>query len=86
MCNRSDIRQFAKEAKEIGVNYIGLCCGNAANYMREIAEVYGRNPEASRFRPDLSQNILFGDRACSKTREHVMGIDDKTVFQEHKEW
>lgn len=61
ICNRKEVRQFAREAKEIGVRYIGLCCGDAANLIREIAEVYGRNPPASRFAPDMSNNIMIGE-------------------------
>ncbi|XP_033740000.1 betaine--homocysteine S-methyltransferase 1-like isoform X1 [Pecten maximus] len=61
LCSRDEIREFAEEAKAIGVNYIGLCCGNAANYFRELAEVYGRTPEACRYRPNMTFNYIFGD-------------------------
>ncbi|KAJ8314969.1 hypothetical protein KUTeg_007119, partial [Tegillarca granosa] len=63
MCSRSDVRRFAQEAKELGVNYIGLCCGNAPNYLREIAEVYGRKPPASKYAPDIQKNPAFEDDA-----------------------
>ena len=59
-CNRSDIRTFAEEAKAIGVQYIGLCCGNAPNLTREIAEVYGKNPPASKYRSDMTKSATFG--------------------------
>lgn len=66
MCSRSDIRQFAQEAKKIGIEYIGLCCGNAPNYFREIAEVYGRKPEASKYTPDVSMSFIFGEKISKK--------------------
>ena len=69
MCNRSDVRQFAKEAKEIGVQYIGLCCGNAPNLTRELAEVYGRTPAASKYSPDVSENVLIGKRGAEINKE-----------------
>ena len=69
MCNRSDIRKFAMEAKEIGVQYIGLCCGNAPNFTRELAEVYGRTPEASKYSPDVSENVLIGKRGGEINKE-----------------
>lgn len=66
MCSRSDIRQFATEAKEMGIEYIGLCCGNAPNYFRELAQVYGRQPEASKYSPDISQSFIFGEKISKK--------------------
>lgn len=69
MCNRSDIKKFAEEAKEIGVQYIGLCCGNAPNMLREVAEVYGRTPEASKYTPDVSENIIIGRRGSEINKE-----------------
>ncbi|XP_060082014.1 betaine--homocysteine S-methyltransferase 1-like isoform X1 [Ylistrum balloti] len=70
-CNRDDIREFAEEAKNIGVNYVGLCCGNAPFFFRELAEVYGRRPGASKYSPDLSLSVLAGDSkpSYSKLRE-----------------
>ena len=69
MCNRADIQKFATEAKEIGVQYIGLCCGNAPNMLREVAEVYGRTPEASKYTPDVSENIIVGRRGSEINKE-----------------
>lgn len=60
-CNKSDIRKFAEEAKQIGVQYVGLCCGNSPNLTREIAEVYGKNPPASKNRCDMSKSFTFGN-------------------------
>ncbi|XP_033739939.1 betaine--homocysteine S-methyltransferase 1-like [Pecten maximus] len=59
-CSRDDIRQFAEEAKAIGVNYVGLCCGNAPFFFRELAEVYGRKPDACKYSPDVSANVIVG--------------------------
>lgn len=76
MCSRTDIRQFAEEARRIGVQYIGLCCGNAANLMRELAEVYGRRPPASHYSPDLSKSIIVGDinnKEIDKIRRQSIG-------------
>ncbi|XP_056000872.1 S-methylmethionine--homocysteine S-methyltransferase BHMT2-like isoform X2 [Ostrea edulis] len=64
-CSRTQIAEFAREAKEVGVQYIGLCCGNASHYIRVVAEEYGRYPPASKFSPDMSEHFIFGDR------EHV---------------
>lgn len=58
-CSRSDIRQFAEEAKELGIQYVGLCCGCAPNSLRVVAEVYGRETEASAYSPDLSHSFCL---------------------------
>jgi hypothetical protein len=59
-CSSDDIIEFATQAKEIGVQYIGLCCGNSSAYMRDLAEVYDRKPEASRYSCDLSLSFVWG--------------------------
>ncbi|XP_013387238.1 betaine--homocysteine S-methyltransferase 1 [Lingula anatina] len=49
LCSRSQIGEYAAQAREIGIQYIGLCCGNAPHYFRIVAETYGRRPPASRY-------------------------------------
>ena len=47
--SREEIRKFAEDAKDLGVQYIGLCCGNYPSLIREVAEVYGKKPPASKY-------------------------------------
>ena len=35
---------YALQAKEIGINYIGSCCGLVAMHVREMARVLGNSP------------------------------------------
>lgn len=65
-CSRTQVGEFARQAKEIGVQYIGLCCGNASHYIRLVAEEYGRKPDASRFAPDMSKHYRFGNKEFVK--------------------
>jgi betaine-homocysteine S-methyltransferase len=51
---RFEMADFARRAAEIGVNYIGICCGGAPHHVRSMAEALGRRPAASRYSPDLS--------------------------------
>ena len=39
------------------IPFIGLCCGNVASYIRTMAETLGRQPEASKFSPDMSKHL-----------------------------
>ena len=59
LCSSGEISEFMKACKDMGVQYVGLCCGNASNKLRIVAETYGRTPPASKFSPDLSQNYYY---------------------------
>jgi betaine-homocysteine S-methyltransferase len=59
-CNRYEVAAFAREALEIGVDYLGLCCGAAPHHIRAMAEAMGRRPPASRYSPDLSKHAFLG--------------------------
>ena len=39
--NRIDVRKFARKAYELGVRYIGGCCGFEPHHIRAIAEEVG---------------------------------------------
>ena len=41
----------------MGIQYLGLCCGNQAHYMRTMAETLGRSPPASKYSPDMTQHF-----------------------------
>ena len=65
-CNRFEIAEFTKRAIELGVRYIGLCCGAMPHHIRSIAEALGRKPPASRYSADMSKHAYFGDDARLK--------------------
>ena len=44
-----EVTKFTKRCKEIGLKYLGLCCGNTGNYTRAMAEALGRKPPASKY-------------------------------------
>ena len=39
---RADMGDYALKAKEIGINYIGACCGSVAVHIREMARALGK--------------------------------------------
>jgi betaine-homocysteine S-methyltransferase len=59
-CNRYEIAEFGRAAWDLGVRYLGVCCGAGPHHIRSLAEALGRRPPASRFSPDMSKHILFG--------------------------
>lgn len=59
-CSRHEIAEFARAAREIGVEYIGVCCGAGPHHIRSLAEALGRTPPASRYSADMSKHAFFG--------------------------
>jgi len=59
-CNRYETAAFAREALDLGVDYLGLCCGAAPHHIRAMAEAMGRRPPASRYLPDMSKHAYLG--------------------------
>lgn len=45
---RKEMGDYALRAKEVGVNYIGSCCGSVAIHVREMARALGKLPEDKR--------------------------------------
>lgn len=57
---RFEMADFATQARDIGVNYIGTCCGAAPHHVRAMAEALGRTVPASRYSPDISRHPMLG--------------------------
>lgn len=51
ICSRWDMQRYARQAYELGVRYIGGCCGVESYHMRavseELAKERGRRPISS---------------------------------------
>ena len=60
-CTRFDMADFAVAARDIGVRFIGICCGGAPHHVRAMAEALGRTVPASRYSPDLSLHPVLGE-------------------------
>jgi betaine-homocysteine S-methyltransferase len=46
--SRKEMADYAAHARDLGINYIGACCGTVAMHIREMARVLGKLPEDSR--------------------------------------
>jgi betaine-homocysteine S-methyltransferase len=51
MLTRYEMGDFARKAKEMGVNYIGSCCGSIGSHVREMARALGKHVEQKIWRP-----------------------------------
>ena len=66
LVSRSAIADFTREMVAMGIQYLGICCGNRACYIRTMAETLGRVTPASKYSPDMTQHfsqIAKGDTA-----------------------
>jgi betaine-homocysteine S-methyltransferase len=72
-CSRYEIAEFTRRAQEIGVDYLGVCCGAAPHHIRSMAEALGRVPPASRYSADMTKHAYFGtdERLTSQYRDYA---------------
>ncbi len=60
MCTRYEIADFARDAHDLGIRYLGVCCGAGPHHIRSMAEALGRTPPASRYSADMSKHAFLG--------------------------
>jgi betaine-homocysteine S-methyltransferase len=46
--SRSDMSTFARQANDLGINYIGSCCGSVQGHVRAMGKVLGKVPSEER--------------------------------------
>jgi betaine-homocysteine S-methyltransferase len=59
-CTRHEVAGFAAAALDLGVRYLGLCCGAGPHHIRAMAEAMGRRPPASRYSADMTKHAYLG--------------------------
>ena len=74
-CNRYEIHDFAKIAHNLGINYLGVCCGAAPMHIREVAEAVGRVVPASRYKEKMANHFMYGSN--ERIPKHISGYGDK---------
>ena len=74
-CNRYEIGNFAKEAFNMGVNYLGVCCGANPMLIREVAEAVGLKVPASKYRENMANHYMFGTN--KRIPKHIKNYQDK---------
>jgi betaine-homocysteine S-methyltransferase len=72
--NRYEIGAFAKEAHDLGINYLGVCCGASPMLVRETAEAVGKSTEASRFSENMRNHFMYGSN--ERLAEHIVALGD----------
>jgi betaine-homocysteine S-methyltransferase len=74
-CNRYEIGKFAKEAYDLGIKYLGVCCGANPMLIREVAESVGLKVPASKYKENMSRHFIYGTH--ERIPEHMKDYGDK---------
>jgi betaine-homocysteine S-methyltransferase len=59
VCTRFEMAAFAAQARNLGVNYVGICCGAGPHHVRAMAEALGREVPAGKYSPSLDLHPMF---------------------------
>ena len=73
---RTEFAAYALKAKEMGVNYIGACCGAGPHHLRAMAEALGRTVPNSRYSPRLEFHPIIG------SEEHIREKDRRILVEQ----
>jgi betaine-homocysteine S-methyltransferase len=65
-CTRFEMAQFARQARDLGVDYVGICCGAGPHHVRAMAEALGREVPASKYSPSLNLHPMFRAHVSAK--------------------
>ncbi|MGD0373510.1 MAG: homocysteine S-methyltransferase family protein [Streptosporangiaceae bacterium] len=68
-CTRFEMAEFALQARDLGVNYVGICCGAGPHHVRAMAEALGREVPASKYSPSMDLHPMY--RADVSARDAV---------------
>jgi betaine-homocysteine S-methyltransferase len=66
---RFELADYSLRAREIGINYIGGCCGTAPHHLRAMAEALGRTAPNSKYSPQLDLHTIIGDEKHRKEKD-----------------
>ena len=63
------------DAAELGINYLGVCCGASPMLIRQVAEAVGRTTEASRFSEKMQNHFMYGDN--ERLPDHIVALGSR---------
>ena len=66
VCTRFEMASFALAARELGVDYVGICCGAGPHHVRAMAEALGREVPAGKYSPSMDLHPMFRSDISAK--------------------
>lgn len=73
---RFEMAEFARRARDVGVDYIGICCGGGPHHVRAMAEALGRETPASRYSPAIELHPVLGQPPDADRQARMGGWTD----------
>ena len=67
--SRLEMARFAVAARDMGVKYIGGCCGTGPHHLRAMAEALGMTTPNSKYSPRLDLHPIIGDKANIREKD-----------------
>lgn len=71
--SRQEMADYATEAREIGIGYIGSCCGSVANHVRAMAKALGKLPAEEREWRSTTGKVMSAYEYYDHDRAEVRG-------------
>ena len=71
LLTRFEMADFAVAACDLGVSFIGICCGGAPHHVRSMAEALGRTVPASRYSPAMELHPVLGENVKERDRRYT---------------
>jgi betaine-homocysteine S-methyltransferase len=71
LLTRFEMADFAVAARDLGVSFIGICCGGAPHHVRSMAEALGRRVPASRYSPAMELHPVLGENVKERDRRYT---------------
>src|ERR1700722_9670544 len=65
-CTRFEMADFALQARQLGADYVGICCGAGPHHVRAMAEALGRDVPASKYSPSMDLHPMFRADVAAK--------------------
>jgi betaine-homocysteine S-methyltransferase len=65
-CTRFELADFAVAARDLGVNYVGICCGVGPHHIRAMAEALGREVPAGKYSPALELHPMYREDVAAR--------------------
>jgi len=69
LLTRREMAAYALRARDLGIRYIGACCGAGPHHIRAMAEALGRTVPNSRYSPKLDLHPIIGSEENIRERD-----------------
>src|SRR6266508_4401036 len=71
LLTRFEMADFAVAARDLGVSFIGICCGGAPHHVRSMAEALGRTVPGSLYSPAVELHPVLGENVKERDRRYT---------------